>query len=201
MTIPQLEVAAIGAFEAGDYAAALPLLKDLSVRQRNFPDKVGPILEKVRVCEANLPQQAKPVEGINTPREPHAKPAAGEVYEVALTKLGNFNYDTEQGGNVPEDVKALAGSTLKVTGFMMPDEGSDKITKFVLVPDLFACCFGQPPQLQHTVTVICPPGKAINYYPEQISVTGELKIDERRDEGFIVSLFQIQASSIRPVAK
>lgn len=199
--IAELEADAVKAFEANDYATALPLLKDLSVRLRNSPDQVAPVLEKVRVCEANLAKQLQAVEGVNAPRTPHVKPAAGQPYEVALQKLGNFAYDADKGGGIPDDVTALTGSTVKLHGYMIPIDESEKVTKFVLVPDLFACCFGQPPQIQHTAVVVCPPGKAVSYFPEEINVTGELTVGEVRDEGYVTHLFEVKASSIRPVAK
>lgn len=199
LTLDQLREKATMAFERADYANALPLLKDLSVRLRNSPDEVAPLLEKIRVCEANL--QAAPIEGINAPRVPHHKPAAGQVYELPLQKLGNFAYDADKGEGIPDDVKALDGSIVKLEGFMIPTESADKITKFVLVPDLFACCFGQPPQLQHTVVVVCPEGKAVSYFPDRISVQGTLKVGEKREEGYVLSIFEVGASSIRPVVK
>ena len=158
-------------------------------------------MEKIRVCEANLAQQAAPIEGINAPRTPHPAPQQGQVYEVGLQKLGNFAYDADKGEGIPEDVRALDGSTVKVDGFMIPTESADKISKFVLVPDLFACCFGQPPELQHTVMVVCPPGKAVSYFPDRISVQGTLKVGEKREEGYVLSIFELSATSIRPVVK
>jgi hypothetical protein len=197
--LADLQNEAFRAFENGDYANALPLLKDLSVRLRNTPDQVAPVLEKVRVCEASLAKQ--PIEGVTAPRVAHVKPAQGEVLELALQKLGNFTYDAEKGGGIPEDVTALTGSTVKLHGFMIPIDQSERVTKFVLVADLFSCCFGQPPQLQHTAVVICPEGKAVQYYPEEINVTGELTVAEVRDEGYVTHIFELKASSIRPVPK
>lgn len=197
--IADLQNEAFRAFENGDYATALPLLKDLGVRLRNTPEAVAPVLEKVRVCEANLAKL--PMEGVNAPRIAHVKPSQGGVLEVALQKLGNFTYDAEQGGGIPEDVLALNGTTVKLHGFMIPIDQSERVTKFVLVADLFACCFGQPPQLQHTAVVLCPPGKAVQYYPEEINVTGELTVAEVRDEGYVTHIFELKATSIRPVPK
>jgi hypothetical protein len=198
MATPELEAAAAGAFDDEDYGRALMLYQDLAVRLRNSPDRVAPILEKVRICEANLAQKGTVIEGINAPRTPHPKPTAGRTYDVGLQKLGNFNYDAERGGNIPDDVKALTGATLKLRGYMIPIDQSDQVKQFVLVPSLFACCFGQPPALQHTVLVSCPPGKAVGYYAEELSVTGTLRVEERREDGFITSIFELQASSIRP---
>jgi hypothetical protein len=129
------------------------------------------------------------------------KPVEGKVYELQLQKLGNFAYDAEKGEGIPDDVKALEGSVVKLEGFMIPTESADKISKFVLVPDLFACCFGQPPQIQHTVMVVCPEGKAVSYFPDRISVQGTLKVGEKREEGYVLSIFELGASSIRPVIK
>jgi hypothetical protein len=195
-----LEKRAIDAFEAADYAKALPLLKDLSVQVRGQPEKVAPLLEKIRVCEKSLASDpaAAPIEGINAPRVPHPKPTPGQPYAVALQKLGNFNYDGEKGGNIPADVQALSGTTVKVSGYMIPIDQSERITKFVLVPSLFACCFGQPPALQHTAMVTTPPGKTVAYFAEQIDVTGKLTVQERKEDGFIQSIFELDATSIRP---
>lgn len=195
-----LETAATAAFESNDYAAALPLLKDLSVRLRDQPEKVAPLLEKIRVAEKAVADASPIIEGINGPRTPHPAPVAGQTYTVALQKLGNFPFDAEKGGNIPADVRALSGSTVKLNGYMIPIDQSEKITKFVLVPSLFACCFGQPPSLQHTVMVSTPTGKAVSYFAEQIDVTGKLTVQERKEDGFILSIFELDATSIRPSA-
>ena len=134
-------------------------------------------------------------------RKPHKKPKDGETYAVAISELGNFQYDQEKGGNIPKDVVALTGSNVRLSGYMIPLDQADKIKQFVLVPDLFACCFGQPPQVQHSVIVNCPEGKAVSYFPEQIQVEGTLKVEEKKDDGFIVSIFEMSVSSVKPAAQ
>jgi hypothetical protein len=32
-------------------------------------------------------------------------------------------------------------------------------------------------------------------------VSGTLKVDEKKDEGFIVSIFEVECSSVKPVGK
>ena len=103
--------------------------------------------------------------------------------------------------NIPDDVKALSGAKLRLHGFMIPMDQADSITQFALVPSLFACCFGQPPQLQHTIVVNCPKGKAVSYYPDEICVDGTLKVDEKKEDGYIVSIFEVECSSVKPIAK
>ena len=134
-------------------------------------------------------------------RTPHPKPAAGVVQEMQIKDLGNFDYDPEKGGNIPADVLAMDGSQIKLRGFMIPMDQAESITKFALVPSLFSCCYGQPPQLQHTIVVSVPKGKAVNYFPDEIQVSGTLHVREKKEDGFIVSIFDIDTTSVKPAPK
>ena len=209
-----LELRAAQAFNAGQYALALPLLQKLEKEYGDQPDKLGPIQERIRVSQQQVQQAAKKnnttVEQILAAaapaptaeqRTPHAPPKPGEVRTLEIKDLGNFEYDADKGGNIPADVLALNGSTVRVNGFMIPIDQAENITQFALVPSLFACCFGQPPQVQHTVVCKAPEGKAVGYYPDELVVEGKLKVEENKDEGFIVSVFEIEVSSVKPAVK
>jgi hypothetical protein len=135
-------------------------------------------------------------------RRPHPTPKAGEIQEMSIKELGNFEFDAETGSTpIPPDVQSLNGSTIRLRGFMIPMDQAESISQFALVPSLFACCYGQPPQIQHTIVVNCPKGKAVSYYPEEIVVQGKLTVEEKKDDGFIVSLFEVEANSVKPAAK
>ena len=196
-----LELRASEEFNRGNYALALPMLEELAVLNKDKPDVVGPILEKIRVCNKNIAQGNRGAGADVGPRKPHPKPKPGEVLELTIKDLGNFEYDADNGGNIPRDVRELDGATIKVTGFMIPMDQADNITQFALVPSLFACCFGQPPSVQHTIVVNCPKGKAVSYYPDEIVVEGVLKVEEKKEDGFIVSVFEMDVISVRPAAK
>ncbi len=194
------------AFNAGQYAVALPLFQQIREAYRNQPDKLASIDEEIRVCQKNLdlPQTqtavAPPVD--NATRKKLLKPADGQTLEFPSIKdLGNFEYDAEKGGNIPADVTALTGSKIRLRGFMIPLDQAENISQFALVPSLFACCFGQPPQIQHTVVVHCPTGKAVAYYPDEITVEGTLKVQEKKEDGYIISVFEMEASSVKPAPK
>jgi hypothetical protein len=135
------------------------------------------------------------------PRKPHSPPVPGTVIDLDIRELGNFNYDVEKGGNIPEDVKRLSDSPFRTRGFMIPLDQADSITEFALVPSLFICCIGGPPQIQHTIVVHCPKGKAVTYFADQIVVEGTLKVEEKKDDGYIVSIFEIDAKSVKPAPK
>ena len=198
------------AFSQGRYAAALPLLQELAGTLIDQPDQVGPVEERIRVCKKAIaaalttphdPTLDPPPPMAADTRVPHPPPVPGEVLEMPIKQLGNFEYDAEHGGNIPKDVVRLSGATLRMRGFMVPIDQADNITEFALVPSLFACCFGQPPQIQHTIVVHLPAGKAVSYYPGELQVEGTLTVDERKDEGYIVSIFDLDATTVNPAPR
>ena len=206
-----LETRANAAFDKGDYAGALPILMQLANSTKNDAAKAGAIQEKIRVCQKNLvaaapvdPQATAGGAADNTSaekRKPHVRPKDGDVLDLAMKDLGNFEYDAEKGGNLPTDVKALNGVKLRTHGFMIPLDQADNITEFALVPSLFACCYGQPPQVQHTIVAHTPKGKAVGYYPDEIVVEGTLKVQEKKEDGLVVSVFEVDCTSVKPAPK
>jgi hypothetical protein len=221
----QLQLRANELLTKSDYANALPLLEKVAQGLSDQPDQLGPVLEEIRVCrkqiklaaatpapspsgQATAPVRvalATPVPANGPPtaedRKPHPLPVAGQTVDLAIKDLGNFEYDAEKGGGIPDDVKKLDGCHIRTHGFMIPLDQAESIAEFALVPSLFACCFGQPPQIQHTLVVHCPKGKAVSYYPDEIIVEGKLKVDEKKDDGYIISVFEIDASSVKPAPK
>lgn len=199
-----LEARAQAAFNAGDWATAVPLLKELQAKYATIaPERQGAIAEQVRMAERNLAIGAPPPEVVPTSefdREPHVKPAPDKIYDTTIKRLGNFEYDQDIGGNIPPDVQALSGSNIRLKGFMIPMDQAEAITTFALVPDLFACCFGQPPMIQHIVVARTPRGKSLPYYPDEIVVEGRLDVEEKTEDGFIISIFEMEVSSVRPAA-
>jgi hypothetical protein len=199
-----LELRANNAISRGEFASALPMLETLITENKSDSLKVGRIQEQIRMVKRMLATGATSQPSVATAaeqRKPHAAPKSGEVREANIKELGNFDYDADKGGNIPDDVKALSGMKVRVKGFMIPMDQAANVTTFALVPDLFSCCFGQPPQVQHMVVASCPPGKAVSYYPDELVVEGTLKVNEKKEDGFIVSLFEMQVSSVKPTAK
>ena len=205
-----LEFRANDAFTRRQYAVAMPLFQKLTVIDQGQTDKVAQIQEEIRVCQKNI-DLAKAAMAAATPgsdptmdaatRTPHPAAKPGETLTMTIKELGNFEYDADKGGNIPKDVQALSGATIRLNGFMIPMDQAENVTQFALVPSLFACCFGQPPQIQHTIIVNTPKGKSVSYFPDEISVEGKLKVEEKKEDGFIVSIFEVECTSVKPVAE
>ncbi|MDB5295799.1 MAG: hypothetical protein JWO31_1782 [Phycisphaerales bacterium] len=217
---PQLAIRAQQAFSRGEYATALPMLRKMAAEAEGQPAKLSSIQERIRVSEkalasAKAEADKKVAQGVDpkaapaagrpdaTPeaRKPHVPPAAGAVYDTEIQALGNFEYDQEKGGNIPADVAKLSGSKVRLKGYMIPMDQADNITQFALVPSLFACCFGQPPQIQHTIVATTPKGKSVGYTADEILVEGTLKVQEKKDDGYIVSVFEMDVASVKLAPK
>jgi hypothetical protein len=207
-----LEVRAVETFNKKDYATALPMLKALAATLKDNPDRLGMVQEQIRVCEKNIASPAapatQPAVAAATPapaattsdRVPHPAPKKGEVLDMTIKELGNFEFDDEK-PVIPDDVKALSGCTVRLHGFMVPLDQAENISRFALVPSLFNCCYGQPPQVQHTIIVTCPKGKAVQYCGDEIVVEGKLTVDLIKDDGFITGIFAVETTSVKPAAK
>jgi hypothetical protein len=190
----------------GNYLAAVPLLQRVSQLLSDQPDQLGPVLEQIRVCRHQIlaaasnsptPPQSVAIAVDGGPRHIHPAPTPGDAIELPIKELGNFDYDAAVGGGIPDDVKRMDGCHFRTSGYMIPLDQAESISEFALVPSLFACCFGQPPQIQHTIIVHCPKSKAVSYFPDELTIEGTLHVKEDRDGGFIVSIFQLDATSVR----
>src|SRR5687767_8843192 len=103
LTGAALALRAQQAFNRGEYALALPLLRKMANEAADQPAKLGSIQERMRVCEKALaslkedPQASATVRPGEPPtdetRKPHTPPKAGEVMELTIQNLGNFSYD------------------------------------------------------------------------------------------------------------
>ena len=115
--------------------------------------------------------------------------------------MGNFNYDPDRGGNIPADVLRLNGASVRLHGFMVPLDQAVEISQFSLVPSLSDCCFGQPPQLHHVIFAQCSHGKWIDYSTDPITVEGTLRVEEKREDGYIVRVFGMDVKTVKAAAK
>jgi hypothetical protein len=133
-------------------------------------------------------------------RQPHAPPRPGEVRQMTIKQLGNFKYDPANEANIPADVSRLNGMTVRLTGYMIPMDQSSQITRFMLVPGLWTCCYGQPPEVQHTVSVECQPGRSLSYMSKPVVVEGKLSVGETQEDGYVVNIFRIVCDLVQPAA-
>ena len=127
------------------------------------------------------------------PRKP-----TGPVKSMTIKELGHFEYDAEKGGTIPADVLAMDNATVRLRGYILPMSQAAELTDFALVPDLFNCCFGQPPGVQHVIMVRLPPKRGIDYTSEEVWVEGVLHVKEQRQDDYTTQIFALDGYSVKP---
>ena len=142
----------------------------------------------------------QPATGATT-RVPHVRPADGKTLELTLHELGNFEYNEQDDKTIPDDVCKLEGAKVKISGVMMPMDQSGRVTRFLLVNDMMSCCYGQAPKLQNVAMVELPKDKWIAATGDRIDITGKLHVKVQREDGFVLSIFQIEPASIKLAAE
>jgi hypothetical protein len=175
--------------QSNHYELALRLLKQAAAVTTD-PKRLAVLRAKILDCQSNVvPTSA-------AARVPHKVPSAGTTLELSLNQLGNFDYDQDKGGNIPADVKALTGAKVRLRGYMIPMDQAEKITQFALETSREA-----QPLIQHMVVVDCPKDKPLAYCPDEIVVEGTLNVQEKKDGGFIISIFEVACTSVRPAPR
>jgi hypothetical protein len=131
---------------------------------------------------------------------PGADGLAGELppgYErVSWNQLGGFPY--LEGTPLPAEVQALDGALVGIFGFMLTLGDSQRVTEFVLVESLWGCCFGAVPDVNQTLLVRLGPEESTEYSAAPVLVTGRLEVGERREAGFVTSLYRIADAKLTP---
>jgi hypothetical protein len=116
-----------------------------------------------------------------------------EPEHIGFAVLAGFDY--EAGKALPAAVTKLDKQKVKVSGFMMTEDGSEGPTEyFVIVND--ACGCEGTPKLNEMVFCAMPEGEKTKIRPGNVSVTGTLYVGEEKEEGVVVSLYGLSVDSI-----
>lgn len=98
--------------------------------------------------------------------------------------------------DMPPEVKALDGKTVMMIGFMLPINKIEDIDEFLLVQSLWACCYGQPPDLNGIVRVVMTDDNTVDYQIDPVRMVGKFKIEAYEEDGFVVDIFQLHTDKI-----
>ncbi|MGC4030522.1 MAG: DUF3299 domain-containing protein [Tepidisphaeraceae bacterium] len=144
-----------------------------------------------------VPAATQPAEVTNAARKPHVRPADGQVFKTTLHELGNFEYNEDDDKTIPDDVHKLDGVKIQIDGVMLPLDQAGRVTRFLLVNDMMSCCYGTAPKLQNVAMVQLPKDKWMAATTDRIVIQGTLHVKVRREDGFVLSIFEIDPSSIK----
>jgi len=98
---------------------------------------------------------------------------------------------------VPASVKALDGKQISIIGYMVPFDSVDKIDRFVLLQAPFMGCFHVPPPQPNESVLVKTRQANVNVTYDPVLITGTLKIEQSYVDGYLVSLYTLNATNVR----
>ncbi|KAB8032294.1 DUF3299 domain-containing protein [Fluviispira multicolorata] len=117
------------------------------------------------------------------------------VTEIDWNFLQQLDVST---GNIPKDLNALNGHTVKIPGFIIPlEDNQDFVDEFLFVPSPMACIHVPPPPPNQIVHVKMASGKKAKMSYGPVWLTGKFLIIENIGKKVKAS-FEILGSQIQP---
>jgi len=124
--------------------------------------------------------------------------------EITFEEISNYDYYTPIGGGevdqellaknkIPDEVKALNGKKVSLSGFMLPLDTDDKgyVSLFNLNGSYDMCYFGAPVYLNQWVAVKMKEGKKIPWTHKLITIYGTLEVGEEKKDGVVMSIYRM----------
>src|SRR3954468_18172757 len=129
------------------------------------------------------------------------------AFSLGFEKLSAFPYkivDIGTGANaqeiaqarkvdqVPAWIRVYHNQRISLTGYLMPLQMENGLTKkFVVMKDINTCCYGAVPNMNDYV-VVAMKGEGIKPVQDvPVELVGLLKVEEKYENGYVTSLFQM----------
>ena len=133
------------------------------------------------------------------------EPAAGPAPRTAPREItfDDIKLDMEKGAAfspdlLPERVTALAGTPIRIRGYILPSFQQTGLTQFVLVRDNQECCFGPGAALHDCIVVRMRPGKTADFSIRPVAVAGTFKLEElRAPDGTHLAIYGLDGDEVK----
>lgn len=116
----------------------------------------------------------------------------GDWTPAAWPVISGFDY--EEGMELPEPIEELDGQEVMAWGYLLQLEED----QFLLVQSLWSCCFGSPPDLHEAIVVRADPETA-RLEGRGVRVYGRFEASELSEDGYVTSLYRLDAAHVRPM--
>ena len=127
----------------------------------------------------------------------------GEYTTVDLKSLGYFPFNEVDGtiADVPKQFAALDGKKMFLIGQMYVDTSTAPyVDRFQFVYSIQNCCFNGPPKVQERVFAQVPPGgRKVPVFSGLAKVYGTLHVRIVKENGKIVSLYEMDVEKVEEV--
>ena len=128
-----------------------------------------------------------------------ASPASGlrditfDDIKLGLEKGAAFSPD-----HLTPRVHELAGTRVRIRGYILPSFQQRGLAQFVLVRDNQECCFGPGAALHDCIVVRMEPGKTAEFSIRPVAVTGGFRVEELRGpDGNHLAIYAIDGENVQ----
>ena len=116
---------------------------------------------------------------------------------IKLTKMKNKD-ETFRRDMLTPKIELLDGQRVRLRGFILPPPQQTGLTRFMLVRDNMACCFGPGSWLYDRVKVDMVPGTSTDYKLSPIVVEGIFNIHEiQMPDGSYMAIYRVTADKVQ----
>ncbi len=130
-----------------------------------------------------------------------------ELFALGFDKLSSFDYTLVDAGTgatpeqiaehmkkdpVPAWVRTYDHQRVMLTGYMMPLQVENgRAKKFVMMRDVNTCCYGAVPRMNDYL-VVTMKGEGVEAIQDvPVDLIGVFHVDQRYEDGYVVSLFTL----------
>jgi hypothetical protein len=146
-------------------------------------------------------------------REAHRKTLARQATKEGLLPLDfshlDFQLPPEASGSadpthgygrwVPAEIKGYDGRNISIEGFMLPTKMRDSdVEEFMVLPNQFSCCFGQPPTFCGFIAARVVAKPLICQTDQPLVFKGRLHVRDVFSEGSWVALYTLDCVAAVP---
>jgi hypothetical protein len=126
-----------------------------------------------------------------------ARPQAIRDITFDTVKLDMKKGDPFKRSLITTAIEKLDGSRIRIRGYILPPFQQSGLTRFVLVRDNMACCFGPGAAIYDSMFVELKPGLTIDYTIAPIAVEGTFNIREVEGiGGKPISIYHVTAEKV-----
>jgi hypothetical protein len=185
-------------------------LRDRGVVMAGVAAVAGTIVVFLVGCRDDRPPVGRPpplpvtVETVATIPPAAARPQG----EAPASGLRDITFDDiklglEKGAPFTRDVltprvNELAGTRVRIRGYILPSFQQRGLAQFVLVRDNQECCFGPGAALHDCIVVRMEPGKTAEFSIRPVAVTGGFRVEELRGpDGSHLAIYALDGESVR----
>ena len=116
---------------------------------------------------------------------------------IKLAKMKDKNQPFSRELLTPQ-IERLDGQRVRLRGFILPPPQQTGLTRFMLVRDNMACCFGPGSWLYDRVKVDLVPGVSTDYKLSPIVVEGVFNIHEiQMPDGSYMAIYRVTADKVQ----